>query len=333
MPKAWNCISLGDKRQYGGNIGYDDDLSSRYEYDSNVANHRQVAEGDVIVIRDRKRALGVARIEQITTTQGTKLIRRCPECHTTSIKERATKHPTWRCVHRHLFEEPEASEKLVTKYSANFGGTYVPIQQQITVALLKSIAIRPNDQLSIEELDLGKLENLIDAGEEKSASLVIAAGFQTSANPDEADDEPEKPISAADERKKIMRAIKVRRGQAAFRRNLFNRYGNRCMVTGCKLEDLLEAAHIAPYRNESHNNPRNGLLLRADIHTLFDLFLMQVDPNTLVVTFHEKVKKAGYAGFDGKQLLVGKNRPSITCLKIRAAMRLKPKGAQNAIAA
>jgi HNH endonuclease len=34
--------------------------------------------------------------------------------------------------------------------------------------------------------------------------------------------------------------------------------------------DILEAAHISPYRGEEDNHPENGLLLRADLHTLFD---------------------------------------------------------------
>jgi putative restriction endonuclease len=65
-------------------------------------------------------------------------------------------------------------------------------------------------------------------------------------------------------------------------------YANCCIrpkcaivVTGCELEALLEAAHIAPYRNASHNELSNGLRLRADIHTIYDLYLMEIDPITL----------------------------------------------------
>ena len=57
----------------------------------------------------------------------------------------------------------------------------------------------------------------------------------------------------------------------------------RCMVSGCQLVDLLEAAHIRPYRGENDNHPSNGLLLRADLHTLFDLDLLGIDPETLLV--------------------------------------------------
>src|SRR5271155_3471993 len=43
---------------------------------------------------------------------------------------------------------------------------------------------------------------------------------------------------------------------------------------------LLEAAHISPYRGLQSNHPQNGLLLRADLHSLFDLGMLAVDPLT-----------------------------------------------------
>ena len=71
-----------------------------------------------------------------------------------------------------------------------------------------------------------------------------------------------------DARKKVMRAIVLRRGQPEFRRDLIAAYEGRCAVTGCDLVDALEAAHIVPHRGTHTNVVRNGLLLRADIHTL-----------------------------------------------------------------
>jgi putative restriction endonuclease len=81
-----------------------------------------------------------------------------------------------------------------------------------------------------------------------------------------------------DQRRVTARQIRERRGQRAFRDALRRRYGGRCAVTGCTVLDLLEAAHIKPYRGDRDNNPQNGLLLRADIHTLFDLDLLGIEP-------------------------------------------------------
>jgi putative restriction endonuclease len=83
--------------------------------------------------------------------------------------------------------------------------------------------------------------------------------------------------------------IQKRRGQPKFRNALIERYGKRCMVTGCKLVAVLEAAHIDPYRVEGHNHAGNGLLLRADIHTLFDLDLLGIEPNDLSVELHPHI--------------------------------------------
>ena len=320
MPRAWSCIALGDERQYGGNSGYDDELASRYSFDSNVGNHKQVSQGDLIVLRDNARALGLARVEAIASSPGTKLIRRCPVCQTTGIKERTKKQPRWRCNSGHEFDTPSEAEEPVNKYVALFGNTFVQLKHPISVDQLRSIALRPSDQVSIEELDLAGLERLVTG--DVALGLVAAAGFLKSPMSNEADEELENDaaLSTADEREQVVRAIKVRRGQSSFRRGLFKRYGNRCMVTGCELEALLEAAHIAPYRNASHNELSNGLLLRADIHTIYDLYLMEVDPVTLTVTFHESVCQAGYSAYHGRQLLVGAKRPSTASLQARAEL-------------
>lgn len=67
-----------------------------------------------------------------------------------------------------------------------------------------------------------------------------------------------------------LRAIRVRRGQPHFRAALLRAYDGRCAVTNCDVEDVLEAAHITPYADGGTYDVTNGLLLRADIHTLLD---------------------------------------------------------------
>ena len=144
MSRAWSCITLGEERQYGGNIGYDDELTSRYSYDSNVANHKRIAAGDLIVLRDNSHAPGLAQIDRVTHETGTKLIRRCPTCNTTGIKERQTKRPRWRCNNGHEFDTPRESEETVERYVAHFGG-FERLQHPIPVRELKGVALRPSD--------------------------------------------------------------------------------------------------------------------------------------------------------------------------------------------
>jgi hypothetical protein len=80
------------------------------------------------------------------------------------------------------------------------------------------------------------------------------------------------------------RAIKTRRGQPVFRKQLFAAYGNKCAVTGCAVSSVLEAAHIIPHAEGTDWDISNGVPLRADIHTLFDLRLLVIGPNYLIHT-------------------------------------------------
>ena len=83
-----------------------------------------------------------------------------------------------------------------------------------------------------------------------------------------------------DARRRITASIVQRQGQAEFRRKLLTAYGGRCPITDCDVESAIEAAHIIPYQGTQTNHPTNGLPLRADIHTLFDLHLLSIRPDT-----------------------------------------------------
>jgi putative restriction endonuclease len=64
--------------------------------------------------------------------------------------------------------------------------------------------------------------------------------------------------------------IRPRYGQGGFRVLVTDIYSRKCAVTREKTLPALEAAHIKPYRLGGEHDPRNGLLLRRDIHALFD---------------------------------------------------------------
>ncbi|CAD5937613.1 GUN4 domain-containing protein [Planktothrix agardhii] len=87
-----------------------------------------------------------------------------------------------------------------------------------------------------------------------------------------------RPKNREETRKRISRWIAQRRGQPKFRQELLEAYNYRCAITGCNAEEALEAAHIIPYCETEDNAIYNGLLLRADIHTLFDLNLIAIAP-------------------------------------------------------
>lgn len=122
-------------------------------------------------------------------------------------------------------------------------------------------------------------------------------------------------LDDADHRELVERQIRARRGQQQFRNALLKQYQNVCVVTGCKIVAILEAAHIKPYRGENDNYPSNGLLLRADIHTLFDLDLLGIEPTSLRVELHRSI--AEYKDIVKKLNVPNGVRPSLEALKYR----------------
>jgi hypothetical protein len=131
-------------------------------------------------------------------------------------------------------------------------------------------------------------------------ALVIAAVSPLTS--DDADDPEFDPDSVTDERELAVRAIRVRRGQAEFRAALMAAYGRRCAITGCAVADVLEAAHIFPYLGKVTNRVSNGLLLRADIHTLFDCWLLAIEPTTRKVVVADALGGSSYAKLAGRKL-------------------------------
>lgn len=105
-----------------------------------------------------------------------------------------------------------------------------------------------------------------------------------------------------DARHRVLASIARRRGQSAFRNSLIEAYEGSCAITGCKIDAILEAAHVHPYRGDHTNVVTNGLLLRADIHTLFDLGLIVVKAKTNLVQVAPHLKGTEYWKLQGKRL-------------------------------
>lgn len=90
-----------------------------------------------------------------------------------------------------------------------------------------------------------------------------------------------------DERHRALRAVVGRQGQPRFRAALLYAYGRTCAITGCTASPVLEAAHIDPYLGEHTQHVTDGLLLRSDVHTLFDLYLIAITADLTVAVSPE----------------------------------------------
>jgi putative restriction endonuclease len=84
-----------------------------------------------------------------------------------------------------------------------------------------------------------------------------------------------------------------RLGQGIFRVIILDAYNRSCAITGEKVVPVLDAAHIKPYAQEGTHDPRNGILLRSDLHTLFDKGYVTVTPD-----YHFEVSKTIHEDFD-----------------------------------
>ena len=104
-----------------------------------------------------------------------------------------------------------------------------------------------------------------------------------------------------DARKKINTSICRRQGQRKFREKVLNAYGRKCAITNCSVSATLEAAHIIPYKGSATNHIKNGILLRADIHTLFDLDLLKIDEN-YSIHIDKSIDDKEYMKLDGKSI-------------------------------
>lgn len=283
-------------------MGYEDNPSAVYRYDSDVANYRNVRCGDVTIVRSRAAVLGIATIEDVIEGTGPKARQRCPTCSSVNIKARTTQVPRWRCTSGHVFEDPIEDVVQVDTFEAHYGDTFQSCPAEITLDVLHGAVLRPNDQMSIKEIDLARLESVLLSS---SGSATIIRRHVRSLSIGTTDPAPdETPKSIIEERRRVLKEIALRRGQDRFRKRLIQRYGATCQISGCALPSLVEAAHVSPYALSNDNSEENGLLLRSDLHTLFDLGLLGIDPSSLKISVHPEARSAGYDQFDEAALLL-----------------------------
>jgi hypothetical protein len=97
-------------------------------------------------------------------------------------------------------------------------------------------------------------------------------------------------------------AAKVRRGQPQFREKLIRLYRSKCAITGTEVPDVLEACHILLHSKSGINHSDNGILLRSDIHVLFDSGMIRINPSTLTVIVDPLLTNSVYGQYHGRNL-------------------------------
>ena len=127
------------------------------------------------------------------------------------------------------------------------------------------------------------------------------------------------PYDIKDALEKKLVSINVRQGQEKFRKELIKAYEGKCAITKSTVIPILQAAHIFPYKGKETHHVTNGILLRADIHDLFDLYLLGIDENYKVIV-SESLKNTEYEKYNGISIILPKNnskKPNKEALKLR----------------
>lgn len=272
-------MAAGENRGHGGNSGYDDQYDAYYSWDSKVPNHKNLRVGDPIALWDKQRLLGISVIEEITVAPGQKLLSRCPTCRTTRISERkrAPGH-TYRCMKcASEFDAPLPEVIDVQKYTARYDAAWTSLDGVLDDKEIRAVQRNAIDINAMRPLDWRAFHDVLvrkDAGRalsrvlgrvpdvswhgDATVSVDLSGGFQHA-------------------------LVRVRRGQRQFRAHLLASQGNSCAFTGAAPERVLEAGHLYSYARLGEHHAHGGLMLRRDIHRLFDDGLLAVDPERLRV--------------------------------------------------
>lgn len=98
---------------------------------------------------------------------------------------------------------------------------------------------------------------------------------------------------------------RIRSGQNKLRENLFVKYNGKCCITGCSIKEALDACHIFSHAESGDNSTANALLLRSDIHSLWDVNLIGIHPETLEIHVSTQLADSEYYQYHGKNLARG----------------------------
>ncbi|MDQ1068368.1 HNH endonuclease [Streptomyces canus] len=292
MTNAWLLLAVGDARQHGGNDGYEDNPREYYRWDSTVPNHARLAEGDVVALWDKRELIGVSVIDNIETSTKDKARYFCPQCKKADFKRRSRLTPACRCNQcGATFDTPGQKVEQVTTYLARYGRRWVDGRGLLSGAQLRALCDSPNSQLSMRPARWEKVRDALLATGRLNADAVSGLTGQQHRRV---------PIAGGHRFAKV----RTRVGQAAFRAALLEEQGQQCAISGPAPAEVLEAAHLYSYAESGEHHDFGGLLLRRDLHTLFDKGRIAVDPETgLLDTDPELDAYPVYAELHGKPLV------------------------------
>lgn len=119
------------------------------------------------------------------------------------------------------------------------------------------------------------------------------------------------------QRERRLVKVTARPGQAKFRREVLEKSGNRCLLTGETLAVVLRACHIIPVELDGSDDVGNGLCLREDLHILFDSGHLRIDCDGQVHLSEHAAASPSYS--DLRKVVTLPDHVNVNCIAHRWA--------------
>lgn len=291
-PRGWICISKSHDQIVRAGDGYLESLGLSYEWRIALPNGTEMAKNDVIVIRDAERILGISIIEDVKKKMKVHTSNFCPKCNAAQVRERKTLNPKYMCANcgKEFSTVKTHSERQQFRVASYAPGWIELDKSAHTLKGWRKISKTPKSQHSLQEVDLEKFKEFLN---HVDPSILVPFNCRNT-------------LLNGGHR---LGTAKTRIGQAEFRRKLFSYYANNCAITGPNHQNALEAAHLYSYSEIGVHHNDGGLLLRRDIHRLFDTGLIAINPDTLRVDISRELQEIeAYKRLSNAPLLVELNQ-------------------------
>lgn len=279
MNNSWLLLSNPDEES-GRPSSWENETGSHYVWDSRVPNSRHIKEGDLLALRDYDGLLGISLFDRIEKQDSTAFSARCPRCGRSKIKQRVTKQPKYRCYGDDCgvkFDEPNRIPIEVTSYKGFYQTHWVDFSR--TLDREKLLELSNRGQNSIKAIDWAGL----------SKALQSHNGAEDARQLQSLNEDPLFTQSTEIKGGHTLHVVRMRNGQSKFRESLFRLFDSTCFVTGTQPKEVLDAAHLYSYATVHKHLDFGGILLRKDIHTLFDRFFLTINPATGRVTTDKRL--------------------------------------------
>lgn len=248
-----------------------------------------------MLVRDNHVLLGAAVIQEVVEQEQTVERLQCPTCGNSKMYWRKSTQD-WRCdgacLRPHGLSpdarsttRPVVAQETTVMRTERYGDTWSDLAGAMLASEMEPLAERWNRQNSIVELNPVRVSGFF--ARLRVASRVIL--------------DPAEPNSTLGSGGFSERTVRTRRGQTQFRAHLVSRFGSVCAFSGPCFLAALDAAHLYSYAEHGEHRRNGGLLLRRDLHTLFDRGYLAVN-RSLRVVIHQELESGQHRALHGRRM-------------------------------